>query len=57
MSAFQTPAKTVGPALTRSEVSYALAEQDLLDSLVKQTSMIVFLVSGCVKLKDNLLYP
>lgn len=44
MSASQTPAKTVGPALTRSEGLCALAEQDILGKPVKQTSMTVYLI-------------
>lgn len=45
MNASQTPARTVGLVRTHLEASYAPAELDIPGLPVKQTSMIVFLVS------------
>lgn len=48
-NASQTPARTVGPALTHLEASCAPADLDTVGWTVKQTSMTVLPVSGHVK--------
>lgn len=50
MNASQTPARTVGLALTHPEASCAPAERGIQGSPVKQTSMTVLRVSGHIKL-------